>query len=835
MASEALPPLPSQPSDPAALAQAILERLFFTVGKDTVTATDRDWLHAAAYAVRDRLVERWMETQRSYYRRDVKRVYYLSMEFLLGRLLVSGLINLGILDEARAALRRLGIELERIRDLEPDAALGNGGLGRLAACLLDGMATLGLPGYGYGIRYEYGMFYQRIENGWQVEHPENWLRYGNPWEFPRPEVLYPVRFGGRVLQFTDAAGRLCHRWVDTEEVMAMAYDTPVPGYGGRTVNNLRLWSAKASRDFDLRYFNEGDYIEAVAEKNRSENLSRVLYPSDTTEMGRELRLRQEYFFVSATLQDILYRFRKTHGDLELLPEKVAIQLNDTHPALAIPELMRILLDEHAMAWEPAWEITRATFAYTNHTLLPEALETWPVELVARLLPRHLQILYEINRRFLEEVRARFPGDEARLQRLSLVEETPPRRFRMAHLAVVGSHRVNGVSALHTGLLRREALADFEALWPGRIVNCTNGITPRRWLLQANPRLAALITERLGEGWVTDLDRLAELAPLAEDAAFRDAFRRIKQANKQDLAERIHHHLGLDVRPDTLFDVQVKRIHEYKRQLLNLLHVAALYNDLRAGIERLPRTVILAGKAAPGYRMAKLIIKLAHDIAEVIHHDPETAGRLSLVFIPNYDVSTAADIIPAAELSQQISTAGTEASGTGNMKLALNGAVTLGTLDGANIEIREAVGGDAFFAFGLDAEEAARLRRARPDPRTWLEADARLARVIDQLASGFFSPDDRGRYRPLVDALLGEDRFLVLADFTAYAAAQEAVEAAYRDPARWWAMAVRNTAAMGRFSIDRTVRDYAARIWGVEPVTPRRRPRPRTSPPPRLPR
>jgi starch phosphorylase len=806
--------------DAAALRRSIAHRLTYTIGKDPITATTRDWQHALAYVVRDRLTTQWMRTMRTIYRTGPKRVYYLSLEYLTGRLLHNSLLNMDLFDVAEQALRDLGLDFDLLRLVEPDAALGNGGLGRLAACLLDSMATLRLPGYAYGIRYDYGMFYQRIEQGQQVEHPENWLRYGNPWEFARPEVLYPVKFGGRVVDFRDDQGRAHHQWLDTEEVMAMAYDTPVPGYRNGTVLNLRLWSAKASRDFDLRYFNEGDYIKAVEDKNRSENLARVLYPVDTTSVGRELRLKQQYFFASASLQDILFRFTRQHGDLAELPDKAAIQLNDTHPAIAIAELMRLLVDVHEIEWEKAWELTQRTFAYTNHTLLPEALETWSVALFERLLPRHLQIIYDINHRHLEQVRHHFPGDLERLRRMSLIDERAERRVRMAALACVGSHRVNGVSALHTELLQRDTFADAEALWPGRIVNVTNGITPRRWLHQANPELSGLVSEALGDSWITDLDRLAELAPLAEDAAFRARFRAAKQANKARLATLIAQHTGLQVRDDVLFDVQIKRIHEYKRQLLNLLHVITLYNRIRLAPDDgyVPRVCLFAGKAAPSYALAKLVIRLINDVADVVNNDPAVGDRLRVLFVQNYDVSTAADIIPAADLSEQISLAGTEASGTGNMKLALNGALTIGTLDGANIEIRERVGAENFFAFGLDTAGAARMREANYRPATIYHEDERLQQALDMVCTGYFSPEEPTRYRGLVDRLLdGGDRFLVLADFAAYLETQARVDALWQDPEAWSAAAIRNVAAMGHFSSDRTVREYARQVWGVTPL------------------
>jgi len=806
--------------DVAAIKRSIINRLVYSVGKDNYTATLRDWFHSVAYATRDRLIERWMETMRTHHREDVKRVYYLSMEFLLGRLLLNALINMDIDEETREALEQIGLDLERLRELEPDAALGNGGLGRLAACFLDSMATLRLPGYGYGIRYEYGMFNQRIRDGWQIEAPENWLRYGNPWEFPRPEVLYCIRFGGRVNRYHDAQGRERHEWQGGEEVMAMAYDTPIPGYGTNTVNNLRLWSAKATREFDLQYFNEGDYIRAIEERARSENISRVLYPSDVTEMGRELRLRQEYFFVSASVQDILRRFREQHEDWRLLPEKVAIQLNDTHPALAIPELMRLLLDVHGLDWDTAWSLSTRVFAYTNHTLLPEALETWPVEMLERLLPRHMQIIYQINHRFLEDVRHRWPGDVDLLRRLSLIDETPPRRVRMAHLAIVGSHRVNGVSQLHADIMRRTVFADFVRLDPDRFIAITNGVTPRRWLELCNPGLTRLVTDHIGHGWIRDLDRIRALEPFAEDGAFRVAFAEVKRANKCRLAGLIRDRLGLSVDPESLFDVQIKRIHEYKRQLLNVLRAIDLYNRIRDGGsgDPVPRTLIFAGKAAPGYARARLIIKLIHDVADVVNRDPAVGDRLRIVFIPNYDVSTAQDIIPAAELSEQISTAGMEASGTGNMKLGLNGALTIGTLDGANVEMREAVGQENMFIFGLTREDVEQLWLEGHDPRALVAGNPRLERVLDMIASGFFSPDDPGRYAPLLSALLDEgDRYLVLADFEAYCEAQEKVDAMYRDQEAWRRSAILNVARLGYFSSDRAVREYAEQVWGVHPV------------------
>ncbi len=807
--------------DAASIKHSLANRMIFSVGKDSYTATDRDWLHTLVYVVRDRLIERWMETMRSYYRQDAKRVYYLSLEFLIGRSLVNSLLNLGFYEECQKAIDELGLDLEQIVELEYDAALGNGGLGRLAACFLDSMATMRLPGYGYGIRYEYGMFRQSIDKGRQLEHPDNWLRYGNPWEFPRPEVLYPVKFFGRVVEYPNERGELRHRWVDADEIMAMAYDTPVPGFGVETVNNLRLWSAKATRDFDLKYFNEGNYIKAVEEKTRSENLSKVLYPADTTSVGRELRLMQQYFFVSASLQDILYRYRKVHSDFSQLPDKIAIQLNDTHPSIAIPELMRILLDAHHLSWDKAWDLTVRSFAYTNHTLLPEALEAWPVELLSTILPRHMQIIFEINHRFLQDVMHSHPGDVDLLRRMSLIDEEHGRRVRMAHLAIVGSHKVNGVAAVHSQLMRDTIFSDFHLFFPDKFINITNGITPRLWLNQANRDLSALISSRIGEGWKTDLEQLRRLEPLADDSEFRGQFRAVKRENKLRLANLIEQRLGLEVDVDSLFDVQVKRIHEYKRQLLNLLHVITLYNRIRhnPALEIVPRTVIIGGKAAPGYAMAKLTIHLINAVADIINHDPNTRGRLKLAFIPNYDVSTAAEIIPAADLSEQISTAGTEASGTGNMKLALNGALTIGTLDGANIEIREAVGEENVFIFGLNVHEVEEIRSRGYNPTDYYNGNGELREVLDMIAGGYFAPETPDRFRPVVDTLLKQgDHYLLLADYASYIACQQQTDEVYRDPEAWSRKAILNVARMGRFSSDRTIQEYAAEIWGVTPTT-----------------
>ncbi len=806
------------------LRTSISARLVYSMGKDPLTATQRDWFEAAALSVRDRLVERWMATMRSYYATDAKRVYYLSMEFLTGRLLANSVMNLGLHEPYREALADLELAMDELREIEPDAALGNGGLGRLAACILDSMATLSLPGYGYGIRYEYGLFFQRIEDGMQVEHPDPWLRFGNPWEMQRPEIFFPVKFGGRVIQFTDDHSRQHFDWIDAEEVMALATDTPVPGYGTETVNNMRLWSAKSSRDFNLRYFNEGNYIKAVQDKTASENLSKVLYPDDTTSQGRELRLKQQYFFVSASLQDILRRFRSKHSDLSLLPDHVAIQLNDTHPSIAIAELMRLLVDQYGLDWKVAWNLTRRTFAYTNHTLMPEALETWPVALFERLLPRHLQIIFEINRRFLEQVSLRDPGNLERVKRMSIIGEQGDRHVRMAHLAMVGSHCVNGVSELHTTLMRETIFADFAWLWPTQIVSITNGVTPRRWLHHANPGLASLITDRIGAEWVRDLSQLRGLTPLADDPRFRADFRRVKRENKERLAAYIWQQLDVAVDPSSLFDVQVKRIHEYKRQLLNLLHVIARYNRIREGrgAGMVPRTVIFSGKAAPGYWMAKQFIRLIHGVAEVVNHDPAVGGQLKVVFIPNYSVSNAERIIPACDLSEQISTAGTEASGTGNMKLSLNGALTIGTLDGANVEMRREIGADNFFIFGMTTEEVAARRAAGYDPAAICATQPELYQALDMIARGAFSTADPERFRSVRDSLLlGGDPYFVIADYASYVECQDRVDALYRNADEWDRKAILNVAGMGAFSSDRTVADYARQVWGVKSSPPPR--------------
>ncbi|MGH7266519.1 MAG: glycogen/starch/alpha-glucan phosphorylase [Candidatus Rokuibacteriota bacterium] len=792
--------------------------MMYSVAKDEYTASRFNVYQALAYAVRDRVMERWFRTQEAYYQHDVKRVYYLSMEFMLGRMLLSHIVNLGAYEAYSAAMERLGYRLEDLAEEEWDAGLGNGGLGRLAACFLDSAATLALPFYGYGIRYEYGIFAQRVVDGFQVEAPDNWLRYGNPWEIARPDALYPVRFYGRVEYGKDEQGRDRFEWRDAEGVMAMAYDIPVPGYRNDTVNSLRLWAAKSTREFDLATFNAGDYVRAVADKDRTESISKVLYPADDTSAGKELRLRQQYFFVSATLQDVIRRFKKAHQRWDLFPEKVAIQLNDTHPAVAIPELMRVLIDEEHLEWDPAWAITERVFGYTNHTVLGEALERWPVELFGRLLPRHLQVVEEIDRRLGAAIRARYPGDEARARRMAVIKDEGGGKLRMAHLAIVGSHAVNGVSAIHTELLTTDTFADFHDLFPGRFSNKTNGITPRRWLLLANPALARLVTEALGDGWVTDLDQLERLGAAAEDGAFRTRWAAIKRANKIALADALRGE-GLVLDPDTLFDCQVKRIHEYKRQLLNVLHVIALYHRIRDGVatDEPPRTVIFAGKAAPSYVFAKILIKLIHAVADLVARDPAVARRLRVVFIPNYGVSAAERIFPACELSEQISTAGFEASGTGNMKAALNGALTIGTLDGANVEIRHAVGQGNIFIFGHTVAGIAALRRQGYDPRAWIEGDPELARVVQTIRDGELARQHPGLFQPIVDALVYGDPYFHCADFASYVECQRRAARTYLRPDDWTWMSIRNVAGMGGFSSDRTIRDYATRIWQARPL------------------
>jgi len=793
--------------------------LVHNVGVSPSYASQRDWLYAAAGVVRGLLSEQYMNTALREREQDVRRVYYLSLEYLTGRSLIKNLLDTGLYEKVRQALAELGQDIEAVSEFEYDAALGNGGLGRLAACFLDSLATHSYPGFGYGIRYEFGMFTQRIENGEQVEHPETWLRYGNPWEFERPNIIYPVRFRGRIASYKDDRGQDVRQWVDTEDVIAMAYDVPVSGHDSGVVTKLRLWSARATRDFDLKYFNQGNYIDAVKDKTISENLSKVLYPADTTLMGQELRLMQEYFFVSASLQDILARHNRSGHSLEKLPEKVCIQLNDTHPSLAIPELMRLLIDQYGYSYEKAWDITSHTFNYTNHTLLPEALETWPIAMLEALLPRHLDLIYKINFAFLQQVKIHFPGQPDILSRLSLVDDSH-RRIRMAHLCVVGSSHVNGVAALHTDLMRINVFADFNRLTPEKFINVTNGVTQRRWLLQSNPGLSSLITEAIGDRWRTDLLAIKELEKFADDTGFRDRFAAVKRANKVRLAALVETRCGVRFSPDSLFDSQVKRIHEYKRQLLNLLHVITLYNRLCDGDDDIhPRNVIIAGKSAPGYFLAKQIIHLINDVAQVINNDPRTRGRLGLAFVPNYNVSTAEIVIPGTDLSEQISTAGTEASGTGNMKFALNGALTIGTLDGANIEIRDAVGEENIFICGMTAEGVAEMRAHGYRPWDFYHNNPALKRAVDMIASGFFTPDDPHRYQAIYDTLLSHgDHYFLMADFDSYAAVQDQVDKAYRDQGTWVRKAILNVANMGTFSSDRSIHDYAKKIWNISSLT-----------------
>jgi starch phosphorylase len=813
------PDVPLLRSDAHALQRSFLAHVQYTRGQGPDRATSWDRFLAIAMVVRDRMAERWVATKHAYRVQDVKRTYYLSAEYLLGRALGNNLIATGLLDAAREALAGASVDLDTLLELEPDAGLGNGGLGRLAACFLDSMATHGYPGTGYGIRYEFGIFRQDIIGGHQVERADEWLKFGNPWEVVRPEKTVPVRFYGSVEHGAGRNGKPMARWVGGKTVLGVAYDTPIAGYGTRTVNTLRLWQARASEEFDLRLFNSGDYERSVVEKNESEVISKVLYPNDQNQAGKELRLRQEYFFVACSLADIVRRYLKGHEDFRAFPDRVAIQLNDTHPAVAIAELMRILVDEKQVPWDEAWNVTVATFAYTNHTLLAEALEMWPVSFFERLLPRHLEIIYEVNQRFLRQVQIRHPFDTGMLQRVSLIEEGSEKKVRMAHLAVVGSHSINGVAALHTELLKRDILPDFAELFPERFNNKTNGVTPRRWLLLCNPGLASLITARIGEGWVRDLDRLNSLEPLAGDRSFLQEFRAAKQGNKIRLADHVRDTLWINLDSNAIFDVQVKRLHEYKRQLLNALHIVALWMRARENPSAVihPRVFLFGAKAAPGYVLAKLVIRLINGIAEVVNAESGRTG-IQVVFLPNYRVSLAEKIIPAADVSEQISTAGKEASGTGNMKFALNGALTVGTLDGANIEIREAVGAENFFLFGLTADQVAERLRQGYHPAEVAAGDPELKAVLDLVRSGFFSPEDRDLFRPLVDALLREDRYLVLADFRAYADTQADVARAYAsDPEGWFRKALLNVARVGRFSSDRTIHEYAQDIWKMSSV------------------
>ncbi|MEJ1157485.1 glycogen/starch/alpha-glucan phosphorylase [Prosthecomicrobium sp. N25] len=814
--AETAVPAAAETADVVALRAAILDKMTYVVGKHAEHASDRDWFVATATAVRDRLVDRWTETRDEIWRKHTKRVYYLSLEFLIGRLLFDAMSNLCMVEPVREALAGLGVDLDRLRDIEPDAALGNGGLGRLAACFMESLSSLGLAAHGYGIRYDHGLFRQRIKDGWQLEYPETWLSFGNPWEFPRPESSYSVGFGGRVEAIQRPDGTIRHVWHPAETVEAMAYDTPIPGWRGRHVNTLRLWSARAPDPLRLDAFNRGDHVGALAAQVKAEAISKILYPSDATPEGLELRLRQEYFFVSASLQDLINRHLRQHDAMGSLADMAAIQLNDTHPAIGIAEMMRLLVDVHHLEWEEAWGITSRTFSYTNHTLLPEALETWPVPLMERLLPRHMQIIYLINALHLDKLRKAGETSNEVLSSLSLIDEQSGRRVRMGHLAFIGSHKINGVSALHTDLMRTTVFRELNRAYPGRIVNKTNGITFRRWLYQANPGLTDLIVEACGERVLDRTEDLEKLAALADDRTFQRRAAAVKRANKVALGRVIAEQLGIKVDPDALFDVQIKRIHEYKRQLLNILETIAVYEEIRSQPMRdwIPRVKIFAGKAAASYHQAKLIIKLANDVAKVVNADPTVRGLLKVAFLPNYNVSLAETIIPAADLSEQISTAGMEASGTGNMKLALNGALTIGTLDGANVEIRERVGPENIFIFGMTAEEVEQRRRQGIDSRAAIQASPRLPEILDAIASGVFSPDDPDRYRGLVDAITYHDYFMVSADFDAYYATQRNVYRLWRNREAWMRASLLNTARMGWFSSDRAITEYAREIWNV---------------------
>lgn len=795
--------------------------MHFTLVKDRNVSTTRDYYFALAHTVRDHLVGRWIRTQQYYYEKDPKRTYYLSLEFYMGRTLQNTMINLGLQNACDEAIYQLGLDIEELEEMEEDAGLGNGGLGRLAACFLDSMATLGLAAYGYGIRYEYGIFNQKIREGWQVEEADDWLRHGNPWEKARPEYMLPVHFYGRVED--SKAGP---RWVDTQVVLAMPYDTPVPGYMNNTVNTMRLWSARAPNDFNLRDFNVGDYIEAVLDRNLAENISRVLYPNDNFFEGKELRLKQEYFVVAASLQDIIRRFKASKFgsrdsvriSFDTFPEKVAIQLNDTHPALGIPELMRIFLDIEKLSWDEAWEITKKTFAYTNHTVLPEALERWPVDLVEHLLPRHLQIIYEINQRHLDRITALYPGDLDRLRRMSLIEEDGIKRINMAHLCIVGSHAVNGVAKIHSDIVKNEVFKDFSQLEPTKFQNKTNGITPRRWLLLCNPGLAELIAEKIGEDYVKDLSQLTKLNKYVNDNLFIRDVSKVKEENKIKFIQYLEKEYKMRLNSSSMFDVQVKRIHEYKRQLLNCLHIITMYNRIRANPtkEFVPRTVIIGGKAAPGYHMAKMIIKLITSVGEIVNNDPVVGDKLKVIYLENYRVSLAEKVIPATDLSEQISTAGTEASGTGNMKFMLNGALTIGTMDGANVEMAEEAGEENLFIFGMRIKDVAELDKKGYNAQEYYHKLPELKQVLDQIQSGFFSPSKPDLFKDLVDMLFYHDRFKVFADYEAYVKCQERVSALYKNPKEWTKVVIKNIAASGKFSSDRTIKEYAKDIWGVEP-------------------
>ena len=802
-----------------ALKNAFLDNLYYVQGKFPALATKNDYYMALAYAIRDRMLQRWISTAAMYTKSASRTVAYLSAEFLMGPHLGNNLINLDIFERVKQCVTELGFNFEELLRQEEEPGLGNGGLGRLAACFIDSLATLEIPAVGYGIRYEFGIFHQEIVDGWQVEKTDKWLRHGNPWELPRPEWAVEVKFGGSAEPYTDEFNRLRVRWVPHKTVIGVPFDTPILGYRTNTANTLRLWRSEAPESFDFAIFNSGDYYGAVNQKVASENISKVLYPNDEQARGKELRLEQQYFFVSCSLQDMMRILRTQKIPVERFHEKFAVQLNDTHPAVAIAELMRLLVDEALLPWNHAWEVTRRTFAYTNHTLLPEALERWPIEVFGRVLPRLLQIIYEINAHFLEEVRIRFLGDEARIARLSLIDESGDRYVRMAHLACVGSHAINGVAALHSELLKSDVLKDFYEMWPWKFSNKTNGVTPRRWMVLCNPKLSTLISERIGAEWVKDLSKLRALEPLAEDADFRAQWRAIKRFNKEQLAALALKQTGVVINPDSIFDVLVKRIHEYKRQHLKVLHIISLYHGIKSNpsLQLQPRTFIFGGKAAPGYHLAKLMIKLITAVGDVVNRDPEVRDRLKVVFLPNFNVTNGQRVYPAADLSEQISTAGKEASGTGNMKFQMNGAITIGTLDGANIEIRDEVGADNFFLFGLSTPEVYALKAQGYRPMDYYNANANLRDVIDLIRSGFFSRGDTDLFRPLIDNLLFHDPYLLFADFQAYVECQDKVSQAYGDVEQWTRMSILNSARSGKFSSDRTIREYCSDIWRVKPV------------------
>lgn len=808
---------PRNGMDVESFREDIKQHLRYTLAKDEYSSTKWDNYRSVVLTVMDRLHDRWIDTQQNYYKNDNKRVYYLSMEYLIGRLLDNMLVNLGMQDVAAEAMEEVGLDYDKVRNAEWDAGLGNGGLGRLAACFLDSMATLGIPAMGYGIRYDFGIFYQQIENGYQIEKPDLWLRYGNPWDIVRPKIQYNVPFYGKSHAYHDESGDLRFNWDGTHDVLAVAYDTPIPGYKNDVVNNLRLWKASSSSSIDLKSFNQGQYIDAVRDTQLNENISRVLYPNDKMFVGQELRLKQEFFLVAASMQDILRRFKKTNDDWRKLPEKAAIQCNDTHPNLAIPELMRFLVDEEGLEWDLAWDITVKTMSYTNHTLLPEALEKWPVSLLRNLLPRHLQIIYEINRRFLQSVQAKIGDDRGKISRLSIVGEGENPVVHMASLGIVGSHKINGVAAMHSDLIKKTLFRDFNELFPERFTNKTNGITPRRWLRQCNRELANLITGKIGEGWVTDLDQLKKIEKFADDKPFMKKFAKIKQNNKQKMADYIEEKRGIKIDTASMYDIQIKRIHEYKRQLMLTLYAITRYNQIKANpdMDAVPRTILLAGKAAPGYTQAKLFIKLMNDVGEKINNDPDVNGKLKFLFLENYSVTLAEKMIPSANLSEQISTAGFEASGTGNMKFALNGALTIGTLDGANVEIKEEVGDENIFIFGNTVDDVDHFRREGYNPLDYYNGNSNLKQVLDQIRDGIFN-EDKELFEPIIDSLLNKgDYFLVLADYESYVNEQTKVDELFKDQEKWNRMALLNTARVGKFSSDRTIRDYAEEIWDVK--------------------